>query len=154
MMNIKIRRANVDDAEAIVDYNALIAEETEHRSLDRKILRRGVHAILKDVDKGIYFVAEIDGIIAGQMMITYEWSDWRNGTFWWIQSVYVRKEFRQQGVFRSMFEHVEKSAKKRKDVCGLRLYVERHNERAQKTYESMGMKQAAYEMFEKDFVLS
>ena len=102
-MNIKLRRANIADAEVIVEFNALIAEETEHRSLDRKILRRGVHGILKDVEKGIYFVADIDGVIAGQIMITYEWSDWRNGTFWWIQSVYVREEFRKQGVFRSMY---------------------------------------------------
>ena len=152
-MDIRIRRANVKDAAVVVEFNSLIAEETEHRSLDQKILRRGVTAILKNPAKGLYFVAEIGGEIAGQLMITYEWSDWRNGTFWWIQSVYVRKEFRQQGVFRALYEHVEHLAKTRKDVCGLRLYVERQNERAQSTYEKMGMRRTIYEMFEKDFVL-
>jgi len=152
-MDIRIRRANVKDAAVVVEFNSLIAEETEHRSLDQKILRRGVTAILKNPAKGLYFVAEIGGEIAGQLMITYEWSDWRNGTFWWIQSVYVRKEFRQQGIFRALYEHVEHLVRKRKDVCGLRLYVERHNERAQSTYEKMGMRRTIYEMFEKDFVL-
>lgn len=152
-MGMEIRKANPADATAIAEFNALIAEETEHRTLDRKLLLRGVRALLKDPRKGIYFVAEVDGNIVGQLMITYEWSDWRNGNFWWIQSVYVRKEFRQQGVFRALYEHVEILAKKNKRVCGLRLYVERQNERAQKTYENMGMKRSEYEMFEKDFVL-
>jgi ribosomal protein S18 acetylase RimI-like enzyme len=154
VMHTRIRRAISSDANVIAEFNALMAEETEHRTLDRKTLLRGVKAILNDLGKGIYFVAEAGGNVVGQLMITYEWSDWRNGNFWWIQSVYIQKEFRQQGVFRSLYEHVEKSAKKRKDVCGLRLYVERQNERAQTTYEKMGMKRAAYEMFEKDFVLA
>ncbi len=152
-MDINIRRANVKDAAVVVEFNSLIAGETEHRSLDQKILLRGVRAILGNPGKGLYFVAVVDGVIAGQIMITYEWSDWRNGTFWWIQSVYVRKDFRQRGVFRALYEHVENLAKKNKGVCGLRLYVERHNERAQSTYEKMGMRRTIYEMFEKDFVL-
>jgi ribosomal protein S18 acetylase RimI-like enzyme len=152
-MNIKIRRASITDAGAIVEFNSLLAEETEHRSLDGKILRHGVRAILKNTGKGLYFVAETGGNIVGQLMITYEWSDWRNGNFWWIQSVYVRKEFRQQGIFRALYDHVEHLAKTRKDVCGLRLYVERQNESAQSTYEKIGMKRSVYEIFEKDFVL-
>jgi len=150
---MNIRKANPADAVVIAEFNASIAEETEHRTLDRKILLRGVRALLKDPKKGVYFVAEMDGNLVGQLMITYEWSDWRNGNFWWIQSVYVRKEFRQQGVFRSLYARVEGLAKKRKDICGLRLYVERENERAQKTYETMGMKRTVYEMYEKEFEL-
>ncbi len=150
-MEIRIRRAKPGDAQTIVEFNARMAEETEHRSLNRSILSRGVNAILGDASKGIYFVAALNREIAGQLMITYEWSDWRNGNFWWIQSVYVRQEYRQQGVFRSLYEHVETMARKRKDVCGLRLYVERANDRAQKTYEKMGMARSAYEMFEKVF---
>ena len=150
-MNIRIRSANVKDSNIIAEFNALMAEETEHRTLDKRVLLRGAKAILKDPGKGVYFVAEASGNVVGQLMITYEWSDWRNGNFWWIQSVYIRKEFRQHGVFRSLYEHVQTRAKKRNDVCGLRLYVERKNARAQKTYEKMGMKRSVYEMFEKDF---
>ncbi len=151
-MEIKIRRARPGDARVIAEFNARMAEETEHRSLDHGILARGVKAILSEAGKGMYFVAEVDRTIVGQLMITYEWSDWRNGNFWWIQSVYVRKEYRQQGVFRALYEYVESLAKKRKGVCGLRLYVERRNGRAQKTYEKMGMTRSAYEMFEMVFV--
>ncbi len=152
-MDINIRRAGTGDAGVVVEFNSLMAVETEHRNLDKTILTKGVRAILRDSAKGVYFVAEVGGEVAGQAMITYEWSDWRNGTFWWIQSVYVRKEFRQQGIFRALYEHIEESARKRKGVCGLRLYVERNNTRAQSTYEKLGMKRTAYELFEKDFVL-
>ncbi len=152
-ISMKVRKANARDATVIAEFNRLMAEETEHRVLDINVLLRGVRALLKDTKKGIYFVAEVDGYVIGQLMITYEWSDWRNGNFWWLQSVYVLKEFRQQGVFRSLYEYVENMAKKRKDICGLRLYVERENESAQKTYEKLGMKRAVYEMFEKDFVM-
>jgi ribosomal protein S18 acetylase RimI-like enzyme len=152
-MNTKIRKARPADANVIADFNSFIAQETEHRSLDRKRLLRGVKNLLKDSSKGIYYVAEIGGEVVGQTMITYEWSDWRNGNFWWIQSVYVRQEFRKQGIFRALYDTIEQRAKTRKDVCGLRLYVERENQRAQATYEKLGMKRTAYEMFEKDFVL-
>ena len=152
-MGMKIRKANDRDAMVIAEFNRLMADETEHKVLSTKILLRGVRALLKDVNKGIYFVAEVDGIVVGQLMITYEWSDWRNGNFLWLQSVYVRKEFRNQGVFRALYRHVENLAMK-KNVCGLRLYVERENERAQKTYENMGMKKSVYEMFEKEFIRS
>jgi len=148
---MKIRRATMEDAKVISEYNRLLAEETEHRSLDRTILLRGVRALLKDSTKGVYYVAESDGVIIGQLMITYEWSDWRNGNFWWIQSVYVEKEFRQQGVFRLLYEHVQGLAAKRNDACGLRLYMEKENDRARKVYEKMGMKLTAYVLFEKEF---
>jgi ribosomal protein S18 acetylase RimI-like enzyme len=151
---MEIRRATIDDADVVAEFNGLMAEETENRKLDKKTLLQGVKAVLNDPAKGIYFVVEERGAVLGQLMITYEWSDWRNGNFWWIQSVYVRKEFRQLGVFRSLYEHVEGLARKRNDVCGLRLYVERENERALRTYEKLGMKRAVYEMFEKEFDLS
>ena len=152
-MKTKIRQATPHDAKVVTEFNALLAEETEHRTLERRLLLRGVRGVLKDRARGIYYLAEIDGEVVGQLMITYEWSDWRNANFWWIQSVYVMKEFRQHGIFRSLYDHVEKLARKRKGVCGLRLYVERENRRAQTTYEKLGMKRTVYEMFEKDFVL-
>lgn len=152
-MKTKIRQATPRDAKVVAEFNALMADETEHRMLKRKVLLRGVRGVLNDRARGIYYLAEIDNEVVGQLMVTYEWSDWRNGNFWWIQSVYVKKEFRQRGIFRSLYEHVEKLARKRKDVCGLRLYVERENRRAQATYEKLGMKRTVYEMFEKDFVL-
>jgi ribosomal protein S18 acetylase RimI-like enzyme len=147
---MRVRKATIEDAEQIAEFNQFLAEETEHRTLEGKALLQGVKAILNDTAKGVYFLAEENGTIVGQLMITYEWSDWRNGNFWWIQSVYVRKEFRELGVFRTLYEYVQESAKKRKDVCGFRLYVERENERAQTVYEKMGMKRAVYEMFEKE----
>jgi ribosomal protein S18 acetylase RimI-like enzyme len=150
-MDIRIRRARPADRRVIAEFNSRMAEETEHWHLDTSVLSRGVNALLRDTSKGVYFVAEVNRTVVGQLMITYEWSDWRNGNFWWIQSVYVRKEFRQQGVFRSLYEHVEALAKKRKNVCGLRLYVERQNERAQETYKNVGMNRSVYELYEKVF---
>ena len=152
-MKIKIRNANLSDAETIADFNYSIASETEHLKLDRKRLLRGVKALLKDDSKGFYILAEVGGRVAGQLMITYEWSDWRCATFWWIQSVYVLKEFRGAGVFRELYRHMEKKARTNRSVCGLRLYVEQSNSRAQKTYERLGMRKADYNMYEIDFVI-
>ena len=153
MPPITIRKALPADGPVIAKFNALMAQETEHRTLEHSLLRSGVEAVLADDTKGTYYVAEIDGTIAGQLMITSEWSDWRNGTFWWIQSVYVREEYRSKGVFKALYRFVENAARKRKDVCGLRLYVEKKNERAMKAYEKMGMKKSGYEIYETDFVL-
>ncbi len=152
-MSIQIREAAYNDAPVIVEFNSLLAKETEGITLDRQRLLQGVQAILSDPKKGIYYLAEVDDRIVGQLMITYEWSDWRNGIFWWIQSVYVRKDQRMIGVFTSLYQYVVSLARKRSDVCGLRLYVDRKNARAQQTYEHLGMKRAHYEMFEIDFVL-
>ena len=114
----------------------------------------GVAALLNDPAKGTYFLAELDGQVVGQLLITCEWSDWRNGYFWWIQSVYVAKEFRGRGIFGALFKHVRKLAKQRKDVCGLRLYMDLGNATARKTYERLGMTRTDYEIFEMDFVLA
>lgn len=134
-----------------------MALETEHRQLDIERVREGVKGLLSDPAKGAYYLAEIEtdgaATIVGQLLITYEWSDWRNGNFWWIQSVYVTEQFRGQGIFRALFNHVDALAKATKDVCGLRLYVDADNASARKTYERLGMKGTNYELFETDFVL-
>jgi len=152
-MKTSIRRATKADAPTIADFNRAIASETEGLRLDTKRLLKGVRALLADSSKGFYLVAEVEGRIAGQLMITYEWSDWRNATFWWIQSVYVLPEFRRAGVFTRLFRCIEKDAERKKAVCGLRLYVEGENARARRIYERLGMNKAAYEMYETDFVL-
>jgi len=153
MSAIHIRQASLLDSATIADFNSRMAWETEHRRLDPDRVRKGVTALLNDSSKGTYFVAESNGKIVGQLLITLEWSDWRNGTFWWIQSVYVPEDSRGRGVFRALYQHVEKLAKQRQDVCGLRLYVEAENEGARDTYTRLGMKRTSYEMFETDFVL-
>lgn len=138
----------------IADFNWRLANETEGLSLDRERLLGGVTALIKDPAKGFYLVAEVDGQVAGQLCITYEWSDWRNATFWWFQSVYVSAAFRGQGVFKRLFRHIHDLAKARQDVCGLRLYVEHENQRAREVYQKLGLRLAAYKMMEIDFVLS
>ncbi|HWP82484.1 MAG TPA: GNAT family N-acetyltransferase [Bacteroidota bacterium] len=148
MSTISIRQATPKDTGVIARFNALMAEETEQRSLNQETLRKGVEGVLRDSSKGTYYVADIDGRIVGQLMITYEWSDWRNANFWWIQSVYVEKEYRGKRVFTSLFQHILELAKNRMDVCGIRLYVENTNTRAQKVYEQLGMHRSHYEMFE------
>lgn len=148
---MKIRKARLTDAAVIADFNSRLAWETEKLRLNSAIVSRGVRALLKDAAKGTYFVAEQGGVIVGQLLITYEWSDWRNGHFWWIQSVYAASEFRRDGVFRALYDHVEKLARSRRDVCGLRLYVEKNNHRAHTTYERLGMRHTHYEIYETSF---
>ena len=136
------------DAAVIAEFNLLLATETEGLRLDPECVRTGVKALLADSAKGVYYVAEVEGTIAGQLMITYEWSDWRNGNIWWLQSVYVRKEFRRQGVFRELFRFLESLARAQKDVCGLRLYMHAENRAARRSYEKLGMQRTQYEVFE------
>jgi ribosomal protein S18 acetylase RimI-like enzyme len=143
-MTYGIRRARTDDAETIASFNDGIARETEHRSLDPAVINPGVADVLGDPAKGQYWVAEHDGKIVGQIMVTYEWSDWRNGTMWWIQSVYVHPDHRRRGVFSDLYRHVESLARKEPQVCGLRLYVEEQNVHAQATYHSLGMHKPGY----------
>ncbi len=152
-MNIRIRQAAAADAATIAAFNASMALETENLDLDPVRLRKGTEALLADSSKGLYYLAEADGVVVGQLMITYEWSDWRNATFWWIQSVYIRPDYRHLGIFRALYTHVESIAKERHDVCGLRLYVEHTNARAQRTYVSLGMKQSHYLMMDVEFQL-
>ncbi len=148
-MPLAIRRAGPADAPIIVDFNRLLALESEGKTLDPAVLGPGVVAGLADPRKSVYFVAEEDSLPIGQIMFTTEWSDWRNGWFWWIQSVYVRQESRRRGVFRALFEHVQQAARADPEVIGLRLYVERENHIAQQTYQQMGMTAAGYVVFER-----
>jgi len=150
---LTIRKALASDAPTIAEFNMLMAKETEGKSLNPATLRLGVEAVFSDPSKGVYYVAESNGEIVGQLMITYEWSDWRNGTFWWIQSVYVREKFRRKGIYRRLHEHVLQRAKDLPDVCGIRLYVDRANARAKQTYERLRMSKSDYQFYEIDFVL-
>ena len=152
-----IRQARADDLEVLVRFSAAMALETEGRSLDPERLRLGTQAVFDSPDRGFYLVAEApgppSGRIVGQLMITYEWSDWRNGVFWWIQSVYVDPSWRRRGVYRRMHHYVIEEARAHKDVCGVRLYVEGENRDAQAAYQRIGMTQTSYRVFEQDFVL-
>jgi GNAT superfamily N-acetyltransferase len=148
---IRVRRAQRSDTDFLVRGNAAMALETEHLTLDPARLNAGVDSLFDDPSRGFYLIAECDGRSAGQMMITYEWSDWRNGTFWWIQSVYVVPAFRKRGVFTELYRHVERASRTDSSICGLRLYVETGNARAQSTYANVGMKRTNYEVFEVDY---
>lgn len=152
-MNITVRKADRSDTYTIARFNCAMAEETEHLQLDVDRVVRGVNGLFDDPSRGFYLVAEIDGVIAGQLMVTYEWSDWRNGAFWWIQSVYVMRQYRARGVFRSLYDRVVSFAGEQGNVCGLRLYVEKENERAQNVYKKLGMTVTRYDLLEVDFVL-
>ena len=147
---ITIRPAASGDAHVIAEFNRRIAEETEDLDLEPDTVRRGVEELLTDPARGLYRVAEMDGRVVAQMLITIEWSDWRCRWFWWIQSVYTAPEARGKGVFRALFEHVEAEARSREDVCGLRLYVEDGNEAAQAAYLKLGMERSQYVFYAKD----
>lgn len=146
--SIAIRDAKPADIEVIVRHNAALAMESEDKHLDHETLESGVRGLLSDRAKGRYYIAEINGEIAGQLMLTREWSDWRNGWLWWIQSVYVHPEHRRAGVFRALYAHVVETARRAGDVRGIRLYVERGNEPALQTYEALGMNDAGYLVME------
>jgi len=147
-MAIAIRTATPLDAAVVADFNRRMAEETEHKQLDPQILLAGVAALLADGDKGVYYLACDGDDIVGQLMITREWSDWRNGWWWWIQSVYVRANWRRKGVFQALYHHVVQAAQAASDVLGLRLYVEKENTGAQATYRKLGMSPMPYLFFD------
>jgi GNAT superfamily N-acetyltransferase len=154
MTVVHVRPATPDDVVTIADFNAQMALETEGRTLDELTLRQGVAAVLADAQKGRYFVAERGLAVAGCLLLTFEWSDWRNGTFWWIQSVYVEPSHRERGVFRALHAFVRDRALAMPGVVGLRLYVDHGNERAKRVYQVLGMASAGYEVLEEDFVLA
>ena len=143
-----LRRATTDDAETLARFNEAMAKETEDKTLDPDMVREGVRAVFDKPEQAFYLVAERNGAIAGSLMITTEWSDWRNGTFWWIQSVYVRPEDRREGVYTALHRDVRQRAREASGVCGLRLYVERDNTVAQEAYEELGMTEPPYRMYE------
>jgi ribosomal protein S18 acetylase RimI-like enzyme len=148
---MKIRDARIEDAPFIAAFNTAIAVETEDHLMDQELLTAGVAAVLADITKGRYWIAEVDGDIIGQVMVTYEFSDWRNGVIWWIQSVYIRKDQRRKGVFSALYRHVESLSRNDEGVVGIRLYVENSNQRAQDTYSSLGMQMRDYRVMEVDF---
>lgn len=150
-MSYTIRRAGLPDAEVVAGFNARLAHESEGKTLDPAKLLLGVRALLADEHKGIYHLAlDEAGAPVGQIMYTYEWSDWRNGWFWWLQSVYVVAAHRGRGVFRQLFGQVAAAAKERGDVIGLRLYVENNNTRAHEVYARCGFGRAGYFVLGRD----
>lgn len=146
--DLTVRPATVEDIETLARFNEAMAQETEGKILDPGTVRAGVRAVFDDPSRGFYLVAMRDDTIVGSLMVTTEWSDWRNGVFWWIQSVYVRPEARRTGVYTALHRAVRRRAQGAPDVCGLRLYVERDNTAAQETYETLGMTEPGYRMYE------
>jgi ribosomal protein S18 acetylase RimI-like enzyme len=151
LADVLVRSAAPQDAETIVEFNALLAEESEGKTLDAAVLAEGVRVALSRPEMCAYYIAEVDGETAGQTMVTYELSDWRNGVLWWIQSVYVKPEFRRQGIFRALYEHIENRARESGQARGLRLYVEKKNARAIQTYVALGMSASGYLVYEDDW---
>ena len=145
---LKIRGATRRDAAALIAFNSAMALETERKVLMPQVIGAGVRGLLRRPDSGFYTVAELGGEVIAALMITKEWSDWRNGDFWWIQSVYVRPQFRRRGIYSRLYRHVQVLAAKDRAVCGFRLYVERSNRRAQATYRAAGMQRTHYLVFE------
>ena len=145
---ISIREAHREDAGKILDFQLLLAQETENRGLDKLVVTKGIKNVFDDPAKGKYYVAEVGGKVVGCLLITYEWSEWRNGNIWWLQSVYVDASHRKTGVFRKMYGHLLESISRDPCIAGLRLYVENNNHRALKIYKSLGMKGDHYQVFE------
>ncbi len=151
---ITLRLAGGADVDALVAFNRAMALETEARELAVEVLHAGVENLLREPRYGFYVVAEHRAAdteaaqVVGSLMVTYEWSDWRNGLFWWIQSVYVKPQFRRRGIYRKLYDYVKTRAASDENVCGFRLYVERDNAVAQRTYAQLGMQETHYILFE------
>lgn len=145
---MRIRLATPHDAAVLTEFNAAMALETERKELLPEVIGAGVRSLLGSPASGFYVVAEDGAQVIGALLVTKEWSDWRNGNFWWIQSVYVQPAFRRRGVYRRLYRHVQELAAKDPAVCGFRLYVERENARAQAVYGALGMKETRYLVYE------
>jgi ribosomal protein S18 acetylase RimI-like enzyme len=143
-----IRLANLNDVNIIANFNKQLAWETEQLVLDDEIITEGVKAIINDSTKGFYYVYELNGEVVGQLLITFEYSDWRNANIWWIQSVYVAKAYRKQGIFSELYQHVKKIVDNDKKIAGIRLYVEKENKGAQRTYQKLGMTESEYHLYQ------
>mgnify|MGYP002641240373 CR=1 FL=1 len=143
-----IRKAVQHDRDTLVDFNQRMALETESITLNKDIIQGGVQSVLDDANKGFYLVTEVEGEVQACLMITNEWSDWRNGMIWWIQSVYVHPDYRRQGLYKSMYTHLQNAIQNEPEVIGIRLYVEKDNRRAQQTYSGLGMKKTDYLLYE------
>ena len=151
---LRVRAAYPREISALVEFNLGLARETEKRELDPVRLRAGIEAVFEDPARGSYWMALRGDELVGALLVTSEWSDWRNGVFWWIQSVYVVPAARRSGVFRALYGHLVERCRANPQVCGLRLYVDQDNRRAQDTYRQLGMDAARYRLFELDFVLT
>jgi GNAT superfamily N-acetyltransferase len=145
---IDYREGTPSDVSVIVDFQVAMALETEELELDRDVCMRGVQGVFDDPSRGRYFLAESDGTVVASLMITYEWSDWRNGNVWWIQSVYVVPAFRGQRVYAGLYSHVQQLVQSDDSVRGIRLYVDRRNVSAQQVYTRLGMNGEHYQVFE------
>jgi GNAT superfamily N-acetyltransferase len=150
MSPIQVRRATPADALFVTDFNIRLALETENHRLDEDTVAAGVRAALADENRALYFVAQVGGRVVGQTLVTFEWSDWRNGFLWWFGSVYVEPAFRGRGVFRALATHIEEAARAAGSV-GLRLYVWNENARAQATYAKLGWTDGNYKVMERMF---
>ena len=146
--DLTVRVAAAEDGDAFVRFNCAMALETENKRLDESIVGPGVKAVFVDPSRGFYVLAESANRIVAALMVTFEWSDWRNANFWWIQSVYVTPEFRRRGVYSRLYDFVRDRARADGGVCGFRLYVEKDNTAAQKVYENLGMSASGYLMYE------
>ncbi len=151
MNGISIREGTSTDATLISNFQRHMALETESKILDEDTVLKGVEKVLTSSDRGFYIIAEVTSKVIGSLMVTFEWSDWRNGWFFWIQSVFVDGSYRRQGVYRLMHDEVINRCKASKDCCGIRLYVERNNINAQKVYKNLGMHETDYYLFEEEF---
>lgn len=143
-----VRIANKDDISAIVRFQLAMAYETENIELDKTTVEKGVSAVLDDVSKGRYYIAEKKGEIIGSLLTTFEWSDWRNGTVLWIQSVYILPEFRRKGVYSRMYSYIKNIVHEDDSLNGIRLYADKDNKIAHKTYQKLGMSPDHYVTFE------
>lgn len=143
-----IRQANVNDSASIVEFQLAMAMETEQLRLDEPTVIKGVAAVFSDPSKGIYYVAELDGKVVGSLLTTFEWSDWRNGTVLWIQSVYVRPEFRKKSIFSNLYKHIRNRVSSDENLRGIRLYADKTNTSAHEVYQHLGMTAEHYQMFE------
>lgn len=146
--SIVIRRAVLADSQSLADFNSAMALETESVQLIETVILQGVKSLIANPHYGFYLVAEAQDEIVASLMVTTEWSDWRNGVFWWVQSVYVKPRWRRQGLYTRLYEKVKTLASETDDICGFRLYVEHDNTIAQKTYSRLGMKETSYKLFE------
>ena len=152
MLNgLSVRMGQDKDADSLVRFNMALTWETERKQLSLPLVNKGVQTLLKNPQYGFYVVAEKSSEIIGAFMVTFEWSDWRCGLFWWIQSVYVKPEFRQRGVFRRLYEYLKDKASRESNVCGFRLYVQQSNRTALSTYGKVGIKETPYKVYEELF---
>ncbi len=143
-----IRQANENDAASIVEFQLAMAWETEAYKLNEPTVIKGVAAVFSDPSKGSYYVAELDGKVVGSLLTTFEWSDWRNGTVLWIQSVYVRPEYRKRSIFSHLYKHIQNMVDGNSNLRGIRLYADKTNTPAHGVYEHLGMTAEHYQMYE------